>query len=63
MIKTASFEDIERFDPNVRKLINLLPFRAARRKSYYGRNIRIVILLIAILTIIVIITALYKIFA
>ena len=61
MIKLASFEDIEKFDPKAKKLINMLPYKAARKRSNYRR---IVILLIALLIIIfVIIAATYKFFA
>ena len=39
MIKIAPFEAVERFDPKVRKLINMLPYRAARKKENIRRKL------------------------
>jgi hypothetical protein len=60
MIEIASFEDIKKFDPKAKELINLLPLRAARKLTSHRR---IIILLIAILIIFVIAAAIYKFFA
>jgi hypothetical protein len=58
-IELASFEDVKRFDPNVRNLINTLPHRAARKKS----NPLVIILVILIIIAITIAVAFYKLFA
>ena len=61
-IELASFKDVERFDPFVRKLLNMFPFRAARKKSNLRRNL-IVFIIAVIILIIAIILTIYKYFA